>query len=193
MVWKQAIVGNKVYAVGTFTQARPAGVALGGAGSVTRTNILAYDIRTGVLDTTFVHSVTTTLSTKKVIGAVAASPDGKYLYIGGTFDKVDGESRSNFAVFNLQTNTLVSGFSGTNNPVHALAATSSRVYVGGTFTTAAGQPRINLAAYKSDGSLDTNWRADVTGPTGSRVAGLAAAEKQGNLIIAGAFNQISLP
>ncbi len=191
IVYKQVVVGNKVYAVGTFNKARPAGVPLGGSGTVTRTNILAYDIRTGVLDTTFVHSITTTRSNAKVGYAVAASPDGKYLYVGGYFDKADGQPRNNLAVFNLQTNTLEGGFNGTNNPVQALAATNSRLYVGGTFTTAAGQPRINLAAYKRDGSLDTNWRADVTGPHGSRVAALVAAEKQGNLIIAGAFNKIA--
>lgn len=58
MVWDQVLVGNKVYAVGTFAEARPAGVALGGKGTVKRANILAFDIRTGVLDTVFVHSIT---------------------------------------------------------------------------------------------------------------------------------------
>ena len=32
VVWRQVIVGNTVYATGNFTQARPAGVAVGGAG-----------------------------------------------------------------------------------------------------------------------------------------------------------------
>ncbi|MGB4957793.1 MAG: hypothetical protein WBO49_05055 [Candidatus Saccharimonas sp.] len=191
IVWKQALVGNTVYAVGTFNTARPAGVPLGGAGTVTRTNILAYDIRTGVLDTNFVHSVTSSRSSNKIVNAVVASPDGKYLYIGGQFDKVDGQTRNNFAAFNLQTNTLMSGFSGTNNRVLTLAATNSRVYVGGQFTTAAGQPRTNLAAYLSSGALDTSWRADVTGPAGSRVQALATVENKGNLIVAGAFNKIA--
>lgn len=190
IVWKQAIVGNMVYAVGTFTQARPAGVAVGGAGSVTRNNILAYDIRTGVLDTNFVHSVTGG-SDNNVVDAVAASPDGKYLAIGGRFTAVDGQSRSNFAVFNLQTNSLVSTAAGTNGRVFAVTATNSRVYVGGQFTTAGGQSRSNLAAYKVDGSLDSAWKADVTGPAGSRVSALTTAENKGNLIVAGAFNKLS--
>ncbi len=192
MVWDQVVVGNKVYAVGTFQTARPAGVPLGGAGTVTRMNILAYDIRTGVLDTTFVHSITgAPAGAKKVVDAIAASPDGKRLYVGGYFGAVDGQPRANFAAFDLTTNTLLPGFTGTSGPVFALAATNERVYVGGGFTTASGQARQNLAAYLANGSLDTSWKADVDGPAGSRVAALAIASKQNNLIVAGAFNKLA--
>lgn len=191
MVWDQVLVGNKVYAVGTFAEARPAGVALGGKGTVKRANILAFDIRTGVLDTVFVHSITAKNPSKKVVAAVTASPDGTRLYVGGTFDAVDGQSRSNFAAFDLKTNKLLKGFDGTSNSVMALAATNERVYVGGGFSKAAGQSRSNLAAYLANGKLDTKWKADVTGPRGSRVAALTVASKQNNLIIAGAFTQIA--
>ena len=34
VVWSQAIVGNTVYVTGSFTKARPPGVAVGGAGEV---------------------------------------------------------------------------------------------------------------------------------------------------------------
>src|SRR3954469_506600 len=51
VVWSQAIVGTTVYAGGKFTTARPAGAAPG-TRTVKRGNLLAYDIRTGVLRTT---------------------------------------------------------------------------------------------------------------------------------------------
>lgn len=192
MVWDQVLVGNTVYAVGTFQAARPAGVPLGGAGTVQRLNILAYDIRTGVLDTRFVHSLTgAPASTKKAADAIAASPDGKRLYVGGSFSAVDGQPRAHFAAFDLTTNKLLPGFAGTSGPVYALAATNERVYVGGGFTTAGGQARHNLAAYHANGALDTSWKADVDGPNGSRVAALAIATKQNNLIVAGAFNRLA--
>lgn len=192
MVWDQVLVENTVYAVGTFSTARPAGAPLGGGGTVTRTNILAYDIRTGVLDTIFVHSITgAPAGTKKVAGAITASPDGKRLYVGGNFTTVDGQARSRFAAFDLTTNKLLPGFTGTNGAVLALAATNERVYVGGGFTTAAGQARHNLAAYLANGSIDTSWKADVDGPSGSRVAALTIAAKQNNLIVAGAFNKLA--
>ena len=49
MVWSQAIVGNTVYAGGSFQNARPAGAAPG-TNLVPRTHLLAFDITTGAAD-----------------------------------------------------------------------------------------------------------------------------------------------
>jgi hypothetical protein len=46
VVWAQAIVGNRVYATGQFTSARPAG-SPAGSNETARSNILAYDLTTG--------------------------------------------------------------------------------------------------------------------------------------------------
>ncbi|MGH8979315.1 MAG: hypothetical protein ACRDV7_14640, partial [Acidimicrobiia bacterium] len=46
VVWNQVIVGNRVYATGQFSQARPAGAAAG-TNQTPRSNILAYDLTTG--------------------------------------------------------------------------------------------------------------------------------------------------
>ena len=43
----RSLVGNTVYATGSFTKARPPGVAAGGAGEIDARNIFAYDITTG--------------------------------------------------------------------------------------------------------------------------------------------------
>jgi hypothetical protein len=48
VVWQQVVVGNTVYAAGDFTTAPPAGAAAG-TNTATRSNILAYDVRTGAL------------------------------------------------------------------------------------------------------------------------------------------------
>jgi hypothetical protein len=53
VVWSQAIVGNTVYAGGSCAQARPAGAAPG-TNTTTRNNLLAYNITTGVMSTSFV-------------------------------------------------------------------------------------------------------------------------------------------
>ena len=50
VVWAQLIVGNRVYATGQFSQARPAGAAPG-TNETPRSNILAYDLTTGALIT----------------------------------------------------------------------------------------------------------------------------------------------
>ncbi|MCU0279652.1 MAG: hypothetical protein MUE31_12270, partial [Candidatus Nanopelagicales bacterium] len=49
VVWAQAIVGDTVYVGGSFTEARPAG----GGAAVARNNMLAYNIVTGNLITSF--------------------------------------------------------------------------------------------------------------------------------------------
>ena len=50
VVWSQAIVGNTVYAGGSFANARPAGAAPG-TNTTTRNNLLAYTLSTGVMST----------------------------------------------------------------------------------------------------------------------------------------------
>ncbi len=52
VVWSQAVVGNTVYAGGRFNNARPAGAAPG-TNLTPRGNLLAYDITTGNLVTSF--------------------------------------------------------------------------------------------------------------------------------------------
>src|SRR5471030_1008271 len=52
VVWQQAIVGNTVYAGGSFANARPAGAAAG-TNLTPRANLLSYDITTGALNTAF--------------------------------------------------------------------------------------------------------------------------------------------
>lgn len=190
MVWDQVVVGNKVYAAGYFSTARPAGVPKGGAGTVTRQNILAYDLTTGELDTAFVHSLTGAPN-NHAAQSIAASPDGTKLYVGGSFTSADGQARNHFAAFDLTTNKLLPGFSGPNGTVWAVTATNSRVYIGGQFSQAAGQARSSVAAYTSDGNLDSAWKADVTGRAGSYVRALVAVEPYGNLLIGGTFSKIN--
>jgi hypothetical protein len=52
VVWSQVVVGNTVYAGGRFNNARPAGAAAG-TNLTPRGNLLAYDITTGNLITSF--------------------------------------------------------------------------------------------------------------------------------------------
>ncbi|MGY1771715.1 PKD domain-containing protein [Blastococcus sp. SYSU D00813] len=158
--WAQAIVGDTVYVGGSFTSARPAG-APAGTQETPRSNLLAYDVRTGALVTSFAPVV------NGQVLAVAASPDGSRLYIGGDFTAVNGQTRNRVAAFDTATGGLVAGWSpSVSSQVRALAATNSTVYLGGSITAVGGVSRTRLAAVRaSDGGLLPWAPVPGTGPT----------------------------
>lgn len=171
VVWAQAVVANTVYAGGQFTTARPAGAAPGKS-TTPRGNLLAYDIRTGVLSTSFKHALD-----GQVLG-MATSPDHKRLYVTGDFRHVDGVSRSRIAAFDTATGRLVTTFAPRLDAEgRAVAATNGVVYAGGVFTSANGLARGRLAAFRaSDGHLlawnpsaDAGVNALLVAPGGSGV------------------------
>ncbi|MGY1594183.1 PKD domain-containing protein, partial [Geodermatophilus sp. SYSU D00708] len=181
VVWSMATVGNTVYATGSFKTARPAGAAPG-VNTTPRANLLAFDIRTGALITTFNHTLNGQGRT------VVASPDGSRIYVGGDFTTVDGVARGHVAAFETATGRLVTGFAPTiNKPVYSLLATKTTVYAGGDFTTAGGQTRTRLASFNATTGALTAWaptanstvRAMVLDPTGSR------------LLFGGQFDQVN--
>lgn len=131
VVWSQAIIGDVVYVTGSFTRARPPGVAVGGAGEVTANNIFAYRLSTGARVTTF----TTSLNAQGLV--IRASADGSRLWVGGDFTTVNGTARGHLAALNPADGSLVSGggFVAPNvgGQVRGLGITPSTIYVGGNF------------------------------------------------------------
>ncbi|MFW3170538.1 PKD domain-containing protein [Geodermatophilus sp. CPCC 206100] len=148
VVWSQVVVGNTVYAAGKFGRARPAGAALGTQETV-RNNLLAYDIRTGALVTSFAPD----LNAQAMV--VAASPDGTRLYVGGDFTRANGQVRNRIAAYDTRTGALVGNWApSANGQVRALAATNDTVYFGGSLTAVGPVSRTRLAAVRaSDGGL----------------------------------------
>jgi len=170
VVWAQTTVGNTVYVTGRFTSARPAGVPAG-ASETPRANILAYDLTTGTLITTFTASLNA-----EGLG-ITASPDGSRIYVVGNFTQADGVDRSRIAALDARTGALVPGFApALDYRARTVTAVGSTVYVGGAFAVANRTARSRLAAFSAvDGSL-LPWAptadAEVFGlvvPTGGRV------------------------
>src|SRR5215212_9691109 len=128
VVWSQAVVGSTVYVAGSFTRARPAGSAAGQNETV-RNNLLAYDIRTGALITSFAPN----LNAQALV--VKAAPDGSRVYVGGDFTQANGQPRNRVAAYDTATGQLVANWApSVNGQVRALAVSASTVYLGGTLS-----------------------------------------------------------
>lgn len=180
VAWSQAAVGTTVYAGGEFTTARPAGAAPG-VDTVGRKNLLAYDVTTGVLQSAFNPWVNASVL------VVAASPDGRRVYIGGHFLKADGIARSKLAAYDTTTGRLVAEFAPQlNDAVRALYVTNDRIYVGGSFTTANGVARQRLAAFDLNGTL-LNWAPSVNRQVDAMVMNPAGTK----LVVGGRFDQLN--
>jgi len=173
-VWAQTMIGDIVYAAGSFSNARAAGTPAGGA-TTPRANVLAYNITTGVL-TAFAPQV------NGVVRSIAASPDGSRIYIGGSFNTVNGQTRYNFAAVDATTGALISGFSPSigGSGVYALVATSDAVYLAGLFTAANSTARKNLAAFSASNGALLGWA-----PTTDLQVDAAVLEPSGSKIIIG--------
>ncbi|MHA7223712.1 hypothetical protein ACX80S_15560 [Arthrobacter sp. RHLT1-20] len=182
VVWQQAIIGDTVYAVGKFNTARPAGAAAGSQ-TASRKNILAFSLSTGKLITTFNAS----LNAQGL--AVAASPDGSRLYVGGDFTSVNGTAASRVVALNPQTGATISGWAPKlSATVRAIVATSDTVYLGGMFSAVGSTSRSKLAAVRaSDGGL-LAWKPNAAG---GRVNALVMAPDSSKLVAGGAFTTLN--
>ncbi len=185
IVWAQTVVGagnsGVVFAGGNFANARPAGAAPG-TNLTKRGNLLAYNVSTGQLVTTFAPTL------NAQVLAVAASPDGSRVYVGGDFTTANGVTHHRLAAYSVTTGQLISTFNpDVGGRVKTIVATNTTVYVGGAFASANGHTRSRLAAFSAtDGALlgwapaaDYNVLAMVLSPNGTR------------LFVGGAFQNVN--
>ncbi|HEU5223299.1 MAG TPA: PKD domain-containing protein [Candidatus Lumbricidophila sp.] len=180
VVWTQAIVGNTVYVGGEFTAARPAGAAAG-TNETPRANLLAYDLTTGTLITSW------NPGTNGRVNQIVATPDGTRIYVVGSFTTVGGATRYRAAAFDTATGALSSWAPTSNAIVYAVAATNDTVWLGGSFTNMNGQPRLHFAAYSRTGALlpwaptteNGSVKAMVVNPAGTK------------LVVGGSFESVN--
>jgi PKD repeat protein len=186
VVWSQVVVGNTVYVAGSFTRARPAGSAAGQNETV-RNNLLAYDIRTGALITSFAPSL------NAQVLVVKASPDGSRIYVGGDFSQANGQTRNRVAAYDTATGALVAGWApSVNGQVRALAVSSDTVYIGGSLSAVGGVSRNRLAAVTTANGSLLPWAPQPgVGPTtGNRDGNTNTSNVPMALVVTGGGSQV---
>ncbi len=116
--------------------------------------------------------------------AIAVQADGK-IVVGGLFDRIGGQARSNIARLNAD-GSLDAGFNpNATDWVEAIAVqTDGKIVVGGVFTQIDGQARSNIARLEADGSAETS----IANPNNFVYA--TALQGDGKLLIAGEFTQV---
>lgn len=181
VVWDQAVAGNTVYAGGQFTAARPAGSAAG-QNETARGNLLAYDITTGNLVTSFAPAL------NGVVNVVALSPDKSRVYVGGSFTTANGAARTRIAAYSTATGQLVSSFAPSlDAQVKGITVTNTAVYVGGIFSRANGVARSRLAAFSPSNGALLGWAPTAD----STVNALQVTPNGSKVIAAGAFGTVN--
>jgi hypothetical protein len=163
--------GRRIYAAGTFSR----------IGGQAQSRLAAIDAITGALDTTFRPP-----KPDAVVRALALSPDGGVLYVGGDFSRLtmpDGsiEERPHLAALDAATGKLLDwlpprdaggryyGHTGTKDKtrpggVHAIIASvdGTTVHVGGSFLSFGG--RSGLVSLDAATGQPTPWQPEIDRP-----------------------------
>lgn len=181
VVWAQAVVGDTVYVGGSFTSARPAGAAAG-TGEVPRSNLLAYDLETGELVTSWSPAA------NGQVKGLAVAPDGSRLYAVGQFTAIDGTTRYRAAAFDTATGALTSFRPSVNASINAVAVSGDDVFLGGIFSTVNNIARTRVAAVDAaTGAVTRPFEADVDNRS---VQALTVAPDGGSVVVAGNFTSV---
>ena len=153
-------IGNRVYIVGSFSSIR--NNAPGANNTVAQRWLAAYDINTGLVDTTFRPTF------DRGVTEIARSPDGTKLFVVGRFNNVNGITRRKIASIDPVTGATVTAFSANaNSAATSVAASNDTVYVGGQFSRVRNTPKVGLVAVNAvSGQLVANFDNNMSGGIG---------------------------
>ena len=166
--------GSTLYIGGVFTT----------IGSSTYNRLAAINTSNGTASTTFNPSVNATVS------AMALSPNGSTLYIGGVFTTISSSTYNHLAAINVSNGTASTTFNpNVNGTVGSLALTSdgSTLYIGGAFTTVSSSTYNHLAAITtSNATVVSAFNPNVN----SNVVALALSPDGSTLYTGGTFTTV---
>ncbi|HYJ62595.1 MAG TPA: T9SS type A sorting domain-containing protein, partial [Parafilimonas sp.] len=112
--------------------------------------------------------------------------DSNYVYLGGNFDQVAGNTRNNAAIVAATNAALQSWNAGPNSIVRALALNKTNLFIGGDFTYCKGAARSYIAKIDSaTGLVNTSWNP------GANSYVYAITGNGTNIYIGGIFTQLA--
>ncbi|MEU8124277.1 PKD domain-containing protein [Spirillospora sp. NPDC049024] len=175
-------IGGKIYVGGSFTQVKEVGA---NKPTLVRNRLFAFDAATGAIDPDFVPNLN-----KGEASALLPAPDGKSIYVGGSFSEINGVRHFVLARINAQTGAPIASFDPElDAKVRDLRLAGGRLYVGGTFATVGGAARaalatldpetgarddfvnLNIAGTQTGDGVTQIYKMDVS-PDGSKLVGI---------------------
>ncbi|MEV7966671.1 delta-60 repeat domain-containing protein [Sphaerisporangium sp. NPDC088356] len=179
-----ALVGGTVVVGGAFSEVREAGTST----KLRKSNLFAYDLATGKIDTRFTPRL------DGPVNALAAGPDGS-VYAGGAFIGAGGAGGAGrgLARFSLADGSPVAGFSAPvrGGDVSALAFHGGKLYVGGDFTGIGRTGRAALARVDAaTGAVDPSFTVTPGGGRGGTLKVYAMAATRDRLAVDGSFTTL---
>lgn len=150
-------------------------------------HVAKFDPATGTFDTSWSLSVDNTVNSMAV--------DGDTLYLGGSFQYVNGSLHKFLAAVSLSTGALKTGFATqATRSVDAMALGGGFLYVGGSFPSlrdATGFKTVNYLGRvnKTTGAIDVGWSSGVV--LDGRVWSLLAHPNGTRLYVGGDFLSIN--
>jgi hypothetical protein len=190
VAWVVAAAQDLVFVGGTFTTLQPP-ESRREADAVTRVNFAVLDAATG-LPTTCAPSFTLPQDpAEATVRALAVSPDGRTLYVGGYFSHVGDTPRQHLAALDIATCTLEAGFDPLpSGLVRAIAATEDVVYYGGRFGSADGATRGRAAAAVAVGNPSAGARLSWSPSFDDEVRAIVVSPRDGAVIVGGQFDNV---
>ena len=173
------VVRNTVYIGGDFTAVRPPGAAPG-TRETSRAHVAAFRVDNGKLRAWNPHP-------NGPVAALAASFDGRTIYVGGSFTTLAGAAHRNLGAVNAKTGAATAFQANTNGAVLALARSRGRLYLGGAFKVAKHKPRQHVAAVNRKGHLVRSWHPGTDGT----VRSIRVAEHGTRVYLGGAFTKVN--
>ncbi|MFJ4324448.1 fibronectin type III domain-containing protein [Streptomyces tricolor] len=182
IVWSLAAAHGVVYVGGTFDSVRPSGAEPGDR-EVPRRNFAAFDAVTGAL----LPCAPSFTGGEGTVRALKTSPDGRVLYVGGSFSRVGSTGVASAVALNTADCSLRRDFRpAVSATVRAIDTTDRRVYLGGDFRRVDGRTRQHVAAFTPQGTL-LDFRARVDAP----VRALSAVPSRERIYVGGDFETVN--